>query len=526
VPATTSRWLADGAYAVQRIELSDGAGNKVSYNRDGSITKGIADIGTHSFTFSALDITVSNPSSDATAPRLTSVALRSATVTAGDPALLTYTATDTGSGVGDVQAVYTSPVSAQPVRLVSTNEQGYGAAGLASGVVPVALEGGTYALSFLLVRDREGNGTYYEPGSPDTARTEPAGLAQPPAIDLGGLGLTVVQPNGADVTAPHLIAFSLLSSARHLGESATFAFAVTDSSPITDLKVLLDDPDGRHVVAQKRCGPFAPGRVSFWFPPDVTTGAWTVTGVTVTDSAGNIRTYAPDGTGEQSGQPAHTIPAFTGMHVDVTAGPIRPDPDKVEDSCTDPVVASATSARYVRTGSTVDVTGTVTWNGTAVARPWVALFAGQGASTRVVGVTTGTAAGTYALRTTVGASTVLRAYFLGSGALGLPEMFGPALRVWAGRTAKVTARDTSIRVPRGAKRTLSAYVSPKRAGVTVTLWRKKGGVWRVVTTKRSGAAGTVSYRVSRPARTSYFRWSTAYAGGFLPATSRVVRVTR
>jgi hypothetical protein len=47
-----------------------------------------------------------------------------------------------------------------------------------------------------------------------------------------------------------------------------------------------------------------------------------------------------------------------------------------------------------------------------------------------------------------------------------------------------------------------------------------------VTTKRSGAAGTVSYRVSRPARTSYFRWSTAYAGGFLPATSRVVRVTR
>lgn len=526
VSATTSHWLANGAYQVRSVEVSDGDGNAVTYHRDGSITQGISDIGTHALTFSALDITVSNSAADAAAPRLTSVGLRSSTVKAGDPVLLTYAATDVGSGVEDVQAVYYSPVSAQPVRLLSTIETGYGTAGLASGVVPAALEGGAYSLAYLLVRDREGNGTYYEPGAPDTVRTEPAGLAQPPALALGGLALTVSQPAGADVTAPHLTAFSLLSSSRHLGESATFAFTVSDSSPVTDLRVFLDDPDGRHMVAHKRCGPFAPGRVSFWFPTDVATGAWTITGVGVVDAAGNIRNYAPSGIGEQSGQPSHTGPTFTGMHVDLTAGAIRTDPDKVDDTCAEPVVTARASATYVRTGSSVEIAGTVRWSGVAVSRPWVALFAGQGTAARLVAVTTGTTTGAYSLRVPVTASTSLRAYFLGAGGVGAAETFAAPVRVWTGRVAGVTARDTSIRVPRGTKRTLAAYVTPKRSGVVVTLWRKKSGVWRTVTTKRSKVTGAVSYRVPRPARTAYYRWTTSYAGGFLPAVSRTITVRR
>jgi hypothetical protein len=526
VSATTSHWLANGGYEVQRIEVSDGDGNSVAYNRDGSITRGITDVGSHALMLSALDVVVSNPASDASAPRLTSAGLRSSTVKAGDPVLLTYAATDVGSGVEDVQAVYYSPDSAQPVRLISTIESGYGYAGLASGVVPAALEGGSYTLSYVLVRDRAGNGTYYEPGAPDTVRTEPTGLTQPPALPLAGLALTVSQPAGPDVTAPHLTAFSLLSSQRRLGEFATFSFTVSDSSPVTDLRVFLDDPDGRHVVAHKRCGPFAPGRVSFWFPPDVATGAWTVTGVGVVDAAGNIRTYAPSGVGEQSGQPPHTGPVLTGMHVDVTTGAIRPDPDKVDDSCAEPTITSRSSSTYVRTGSSVGVSGSVTWSGVAVARPWVAVLAGQGASARLVAVTTGSVGGAYSARVAVPASTVLRAYFLGSGSVGAPEAFAAPVRVWAGRAAAVTARDTSIRVPRGVKRTLSAYVTPKRGGVVVTLWRKKGGVWRTVTATRSTAAGKVSHRVGRPARKALYRWSTGYAGGFLPAVSRTITVRR
>jgi hypothetical protein len=217
---------------------------------------------------------------------------------------------------------------------------------------------------------------------------------------------------------------------------------------------------------------------------------------------------------------------FTGMHVDVSAGAIRPDPDKVDDTCAEPVVTSSTSATYVRTGSSVAVSGRVTWSGVGVSRPWVAVFAGQGASARLAAVTTGTSSGSYSVQVPVNASTVLRAYFLGSGAVGAPETFAAPRRVLAGRAAGVTARDTSVRVPRGAKRTLGAVVTPKRSGVVVTLWRKKSGVWRTVTTKRSTATGAVAYRVSRPSRKAYYRWTTAYAGGFLPATSRTITVRR
>lgn len=532
VSATTSQWLANGDYAVARIEVSDGDGNKVSYNRDGSITQGISDIGSHTLTLSSLDVTVSNPSSDATAPRVTSIKLANspATVQAGDPILLAFSATDTVSGLEDLQAVYYSPDSSQPVYVITPPEYGYGAVtGIASGVVPASLEGGSYRLSYILVRDRAGNGTYYETGTPDTVRTDPAGLAQPPALDLHALGVTTVtvaQPGGADVTAPQLTSFSLRpgSSARHLGEFATFAYAISDSSPVTALRVFLRDPDGRQVIGTKLCGPITSGKLSFWFPPDVATGRWDVTGVGIQDSAGNLRNYGPDGVGEQIGRPSHQGPVFTDMHVDVTAGDIRQDPEKVDDTCADPVVTSATSARYVRSGSAVDVTGKVSWNGVAVARPWVALFSGQGASARYVGVTRGTSSGTYSLRATVRSSTVLRAYFLGSGRVGAAATLGSPLTVSVGKYAKVTARDTSIRLPRGAKRTLSAYVSPRRSGVTVTLQRKtSSGTWVVVTTKRSNAKGNVSYRVSRR---SYYRWTTAYAGGYLPATSRTIRVSR
>ena len=356
--------------------------------------------------------------------------------------------------------------------------------------------------------------------------TEPAGLPQPPPIALGALALTVVQPAAADVAAPTLTAFSLVSSDRHLGEHATFAFTVADASAVTDLRVYLDDPEGRHVVAHKRCGPFAPGRVSFWFPPDVAIGAWTVTGVGVVDAVGNIRTYAPSGLGEQSGQPSHSGPSFTGMHVDLTAGPIRPDSAWVPDSCAEPLVTTTTSATYVPTGSSVTLAGRVTVSGASVARPWVAVLAGQGTSARYVALTPGTSTGAFSLRVDVPASTVLRAYFLGSSTAQLGAALGDPVRVWTGRSAAVTAGDTSVRVPRGKQRALVAHVSPRRAGVAVTLWRKVSGSWHVRTTARSSSTGKVVVRVRSSAAPRHYRWTTAYAGGFLPATSRTIRVSR
>jgi hypothetical protein len=526
VTATTSTWLANGTYEAQYVEIDDGDGNSVRYGRDGRIMRGILDVGGHSISVAALDVVVNNPRSDATPPRLSGVALRSATVAAGDPIVMTYSAADVGSGVGQVNALYQSPGAAVPVWLRSTIEGDYGSSGFASGVIPATLPGGSYALSYVVVVDLAGNSTYYSPGSPDTVATTPVGLVQPPAIDLDALALTVVQPNPPDVTAPHLTALSLISSDRRLGESATFGFTVTDASPVVEARIFLDDPDGRRTVAIKRCGPFAPGKVSFWFPPDVPTGRWDVTGVTVTDAAGNIRTYAPTGAGEQTGQPTHTGPSFASMHVDLTTGSIRPDPVAVPDSCAEPVVTTSVSPTYAVAGSTAAVSGRVSFGGVPVASPSVAVFAGTGTASRFVGLTTGTASGTYSLPVRITGSTTLRAYFLGSGRTNLGEAFGPAVTVRAGAAARVVAGDTSVRVPRGARKTLTAHVVPRRAGVTATLWRRAGGTWKIVATDRSNAKGTVSHRIQRPKRTTSFRWTTPYYGGYLPATSATIVVKR
>ena len=526
VSATTSAWLANGTYQAQYVEVGDIDGNSVRYGRDGRILRGIFDVGSHSIDVAALDVAVSNPNSDAAPPRLTSPALVDGTVTAGGAVVMTYAASDVGSGVEQVYALYQSPGAAVPIHVRTPLEAGFGLSGFASAVLPATLPGGTYELSYVAVADRAGNTTFYTPGSPDTVSTTPTGLVQPPALDLGAMALTVTQPAAPDVTAPYLTSFTLYSSDRHLGEHATFGFTVTDASPVVEARVFLADPDGRPKVAVKRCGPFAPGRVSFWFPTDVPVGRWDVTGVSVTDAAGNIRTYAPTGVGEQTGQPSDTRASFADMHVDLTAGPIRPDPLEVPDSCTEPIVTTTVSPRYATPGSSVTVAGRVTFGGLGVVAPVVAVFRGSGTSSRFVGLTTGTSTGAYRLAVRVPSSTSLRAYFVGSGRAALPEAFGVATSVWTGRTARVVVRDTSVRVPRGAKRALSAYVSPRRAGVPVTLWRKVGSTWKKVAVDRSGAKGKVSYRVSRPKKATSYRWTSPYLGGYLPATSTIVVVRR
>jgi hypothetical protein len=265
---------------------------------------------------------------DVTAPTVSSMSAVATTVAAGDPIVVRYAAADDLSGVTTVYATMTGPSGYQVLLrgaggdFVSIDAHG----GPLAGVVPRGAPGGTYTLTDVLVYDAAGNSTDYTQGA---ATSAPPG--SPALLDLSKVSVTVTRTGVPDLTAPSLNAFAMTSIAdRHPGEFVTWSFAASDTgSPITKVWVFLRTPSAVVVNTSRGGGLLTGQRISFWLPTDAELGTWTVTGVRLEDSAGNIRDYAPNGTGTQSGQPSLTGPSFTGMTVSVTAGAPRPDDIRV-----------------------------------------------------------------------------------------------------------------------------------------------------------------------------------------------------
>ena len=464
---------------------------------------------------------------DTTAPTISSVAAVSTTVLTGDPIALTFVGHDDVAVYSVVATFEDGAGRSVGVMSVGGEAAPLNPIGPATGVVPLGAAAGTYTLTYLSVGDAAGNVTTYLQGS---ASSTPAG--SPALLDLAAVKVTVVQPATADVTAPLLTSFAMVSPTvdRRLGEFATWSFSAADeASPITKVRVFAKDPNGLVVNASRGGGVLTSGKISLWLPAGVALGHWTVEGVRVTDSAGNSRDYTPDGVGAQSGQPSDLSgPTFVGMGFDVTSDPVRPDDVRVFDEYPDAVVSLAASSRLVAPGTPVAVSGTVTYVGHVVPFPSVAVYADTSAGRVLLGVVRGTASGAFTRRVVPSTTTTYRVVFLGSDRGG-----ASAPATLSGRTVVSTAipqrldvasRTVSVRaLHRG---TLLVTLSPRRAGARVYLQRRVGTTCRAVTSGRTNSRGQLAISVPRPTTAVVYRWVTLYDGRGLPATSAAVTVRR
>jgi hypothetical protein len=146
-----------GNYALAAVRLIDGAGNDVSYLRDGAIFKQSAQTTSvptsHSLDFKAADFTYDNDNGDTTNPVLTSITRSSpATITAPATVTLSYTAADAGVGVQSVQTYFVGPGLSTQVQIPSSVSTT--ASGTLSVTVPANTPKGTYSLAFVRVMDK------------------------------------------------------------------------------------------------------------------------------------------------------------------------------------------------------------------------------------------------------------------------------------------------------------------------------------------------------------------------------------
>jgi hypothetical protein len=525
---TVPHYLASGMYRAVNVTVLDGSTNSAVYGRDGSVRAGTGTVAVegHSLDLSVLDIEVVNPHGDGIAPTLSDVALESRSVTAGDVAVLTYSAHDEGgSGISAVWAGYWAP-GGQGFQLDAPTEPGFAAIGPASAPVPLGLPGGPYALSGVFVQDRAGNMTWYAPEG--RVLTVPARLApQPAAIDLSAVELTIVQPGEADVTAPQLLSVEMLTSSdRHSGEEAWFRVRTRDTqSAIPHVFVTMSDGQGHYETGQlMNCDPLD-GYYMWWLKPALQVGErWRIHSVQVDDTAGNRGYYRYNGTGEdQVGHPL-TGPVWT-SGVTVTAGEFRDDRPVVPE-CPATSITTDQPVQYAEPGAAVTVSGNVRLGSTAVASPTVAVYRTVAGRTSLVGVTKGSATGRYSRSAVVGSSASFRVRFLGSGRslLATPGFARPT-SVLVGARQRIKVATTAIVLAPGRRPVLSAVLVPRIAGVRLTLWKHRAGrPWAVVTATTTRATGKVTHQVRRPKATTWYRWTASYRTGRLPTSSFPVRV--
>jgi len=469
--------------------------------------------------------TTAGAATDTTAPTITSMTVATPVVTAGSPIALRFTAVD-DVAVSNVSARFVGPGGFNINLLAADGNWPWVSriGGPVAGVVPQGAPAGTYTLWDLQVTDTSGNYTDYVPGG---GISVPGG--DPVPLDLASVTLTVKQPRTADVTAPTLSVFDMRSDRdRRQGEFVSWAFAAADATTIAEVKVFLRKPNGSTVETHRGGGILTSGRISFWIPTDEQIGTWTVTGVQLTDTSGNVRSYNSAGKGLQTGQPTHTGPAFDAKTFKVSAGTVRPDGIRVFDERPDPVVRTAGPSVPVALGSTAALTGTVTFLGRGVPYPVLALFKNVGGTRTFVRLVTGGATGAYSTRVPVTGTALYQLWFLGSdrSVALVPQLMGKPVRVSAGVKQTLTVAKTSVAVPAGGSGVLSVTLSPHRAGATVVLRRWTGSTWAAVRTVTTRADGAAFATVSRPATTASYRWTTAYDGTGLAATSATVTVTR
>lgn len=533
----TGRWAAAGTYQASEVFLDDWATNSTTIVPGVDLSWGAA--------LRALEFQLQNDHEDTVAPRLADLAFTTATVSAGDTVTMTYTATDTGSGIEAVEAYLVAddgPGSDQRgILLRSPADPELAAVGPVAGQVPFAAVAGRYHVRLVSVHDRAGNTTTYFGTS--AVAVDPQGLTKPPSMNLPSLGVQVSQPGVGDDVPPRLERLTMLTpKVLHPWEPAVVSFVATDTgSGVASVNLTTEDDEGHRNDALQNCGDFSDGRVPLWSPTYAE--SWRLVEVTVVDLIGNRTTY-------RLGQPPETstgasVPAvdLSGVSFGYQPGEIREGPEPSRD-CPVPEVSVTPDDEYVTPGTTVTLTGAAVLvdspraggarlgNGasagahrTPVRTPVVAVYGRTAGRTSLLAVKRGSVKGTFRQQVKVRATTAYRVWLPGSGPSDDGALSAVAT-VHVGKKRTLVNRDDRPRVRHDGRVRLVVRASPAGHGERITLrrdWPRARKVATLTLNRRGKAHRWVRYKGT----TLKFHWQTPYGGGYLPARSAkvVVRVT-
>jgi hypothetical protein len=499
--APPTRWAGSGRYELQRADVTDVVGNATHYARDGTVTADGTGANPAAIDLSAGDFQVVNANEDVGGPVIDSMGLVTPTVTVGEPVLLLAKLRDDVSGVDSFRVSYVGP-SGQRLGVVTA--AGLGAAGLATGVLPLGVEGGVWKADSVIINDLAGNNLFY--GTDGFMTSIPAGItpfASQPQIDLSSLDLNVIEPLPADTTGPvlHAITRTTPPTVRP-GDSAAVTFDLEDPSGVRDVTFTFEDVNQHRFLLDTEC--ITPGRVVATLPLGLDPGPLTLESVMAMDRLGHTVTYFRDGTLRQQStgeQGTHDLD-FTALDMTLDAGQgsatLTPSWGPCDPAST--LTAAVPSAAPPQT--IIGVDGQITTNSVPVSQGLVAVYrTDRGAPVRLDRVVRTDDAGRYHDPLKLSSPLSVRVQYLGQA--DSPGRLTPAHHVlWSHR---LVLHGPSLVTTTTTTSTFVASLSPAAAGQQVVLQLLTSRGWLAqsqATTSINGLAvlrtrtraGTVAYR--------------------------------
>ena len=273
-----------GTYTITGVDVIDGAGNVHTYTTAQLAALGIG---------TSLTITGGATAPDTTAPQLTSLTFPTAVnlSTGAQAELFTAAATDNATGIRDVKIHFDKDLvtGSGPglVDLDGTGDTWADGTSTFNLTLPRTARDGTYTITAVDVIDGAGNVRSYT-----TAQLAALGI---------GTSLTITG-SSVDTTAPELsvLGFPTTIDLSAGAKSANFLAAGTDAGRgIRDVRITFDKDllggagTGVIDIPGTSNDPWTDGSSAFVqvIPTTAKNGTYTVTGVDVTDAAGNVRHY-------------------------------------------------------------------------------------------------------------------------------------------------------------------------------------------------------------------------------------------
>ena len=193
--ATIGSFWPSGVYTLAYVDIFDNANNRITYWPNGAVTKspsGVIGPSSHSFDFSTATLTINNPAADSTTPVLSSFAVQSSTPLApGDAASVSFSVSDTGSGMQAVIFGFTDPLGgSHQVRA----DHAAASAGPATATIGSFWPSGVYTLAYVDIFDNANNRITYWPNGAVTK--SPSGVIGPSSHSFDFSTATLTINNG------------------------------------------------------------------------------------------------------------------------------------------------------------------------------------------------------------------------------------------------------------------------------------------------------------------------------------------
>jgi hypothetical protein len=506
-------WAASGHWALQEAVVGDRAGNLTTYHRDGTVSESSKAAAPSPIDLSPGDFDVTNPNQDVGASVVDDITPLSTTVTAGQPLSLLARLRDDRSQVASIGVSYIGPSGSRFEVGSGTN---LGAAGFASGVVPLGAESGVWHATDINLIDFAGNWIDYTPKG--IGFSNPDGVAPfvtPPAIDWTKLDVTVQSDGGpVDAEPPVLQSAALVTPATvRMGDSVEIDFDATDVSGVVGFTFYFADSGGHMVSVDAFCGR---DQAIIALPLGLDAGPLTITSASGSDTKGNNITYLPDGTTRDSlGVIGHHDLDLHALDMTVVAGQGSVTVPRNTTDCRPFSTVTTATPASARKGTTVPITGTVTVAGQPVADGAIAIFRTDYRShARLVRLVRTNGYGQYEGTMVLDAPTTVRVEFLGR--TGAPGALGPNRVIrWA--------RGISLS---GAATTSSSYASfttrvvPCVAGSRILLqYRTPPGSFNTLAIGTTDSQGYAHFRIAVPVGQRTYRASAQLSPVWAIATS-------